>query len=355
MTRAIQGLVFVMAAHQDPFSCPISLFVPASSALKGLSQDQMRRLYYRTATSTSFKGQAQPKDARGENFYDLYQIGQRDSKYMKYPYKHAPNFNRTSCEYSREFHQLPLNKDITDEISKFVKTKQGFGRPKVQAHFDGSTKYNEDFNTGLSAEERRNAHRESYKPTVSVVGGRPPHPLRGTDKLEETHSHEHEQFFARPLELAKATKAAKPKSNIGLQAMMVPYITGYDLEFNSGKEVPFKQRRRKRCQSAPTYLAGRRDEGEKLAPDAEPAAEGSTAQANPPPRQRARPQSAGAIQKSVSTGQLEQALPRQRARPQSAIQKSSSLGHLEDDARPCPANTGARGRPVSAPSQKRAA
>jgi hypothetical protein len=313
--------------------------LPAASAMNFLTKEDMRRFYYRTETSSRFLGVKSPEDAQGENMFQIYNVGQRDSKYMKYQYKRAPNFNRKSCEYSREYVPRSLEDHaITEEISAFVKTKQGFGRAKVQAKFDAKTKYSDDFKP-MSMKEALGARPKSAKPTISIVGGRPPHPLRGTDRLEEKESSDHQTFVAHPLELARSERARPPKSNIGLRDRVVPVTTAYADEFNSGKELPLAKRRQ-RCQSAPSYIGGRRPPVEKPpwawngAQEAESAesvvdADGTLVSASAP-QKRQRPQSAGAIQSRQANS-------------------STCIGQV---AQKPPSQSGARVRPCSAPSRR---
>lgn len=310
--------------------------LPAASAMKFLTKEDVRRFYFRTQTSSTFLGQKSPQDAIGENMYDLYYVGQRDSKYMKFQYKHAPNFNRKSCEYVREFCPRSLeDHKVTEEMSAFVKTKQGFGRAKVQAKFDGQTKYSEDFKP-LSKQEALGARPKSAKPTLSIVGGRPPHPLRGTDQLEEKISSDHQTFVAHPLELAHSEKVKPPKTNLGLLDRALPPRTAYGDEFNSGKELPLAKRRQ-RCQSAPTYLGGRRPP-EKMPwswGDAQSPAESGlqadgTQTSTTAPQNRKRPQSASAIQaRQVNT--------------------NTSIGQVGQKPS---SQSGSRVRPCSAPNRR---
>mmetsp|Transcript_24384 Transcript_24384/g.39031 ORF Transcript_24384/g.39031 Transcript_24384/m.39031 type:complete len:328 (+) Transcript_24384:69-1052(+) len=315
--------------------------LPANSAMNFLSKEDVRRFYFRTQTSSTFLGLKSPEDAQGENMFDVYNVGQRDSKYMKFRYRVAPNFNRKSCEYTREFRPLSLDDHaVTEEIGAFVKRKQGFGRAKVQAKFDASTKYSEDFKP-VSKQEALGARPKSAKPTISAVDGRPPHPLRGTDQLEEKISSDHQTFIAHPLRLARAEKARPPKSNIGLLERVVPMRTAYGDEFNSGKELPHAKRRQ-RCQSAPTYLGGRRPP-EKLPwswgdpqPPEESALEIGTQVSAVAPQRLKRPQSAGAIHT------------RQPNPAASTLQVASSIQAVQKP----PSQVGTRARPSTAPSRR---
>lgn len=65
-------------------------------------------------------------------------------------------------------------------------------------------------------------------------------------------SHEHNQFGAHPLELAKAEKAKPPKANLRLVDHLVPQTTAYREEFFSEKGCPRRPLRKPvRCKSAP--------------------------------------------------------------------------------------------------------
>jgi hypothetical protein len=221
--------------------------------VSGLSKEEVRRFYFRTHSSAEFQAPQSPEEAGSENFYDIHMVGQRDSKYMKYQWKKAPLWDRSLCTHAREFQPHDLSDiAVTGQLAEVIKSKQGVGRAKTQAPFAGRTKYTDDYKI-YSKAEARGALRPSQKPVVQVDSkGRPYHPLIGTDKMEETCSHEHQQFGCHPLELAKAERAVPPKANLGLSPSMVPSSTAYREEYFTENGVPRKPLRKPvRCKSAP--------------------------------------------------------------------------------------------------------
>jgi len=231
---------------------------PAKAAMSGLSREEIQRFFYQTQQAREFLGTQAPEDAKCENFMDIHIVGQRDSKYMKYQHKHAPLLTRENCEHTRAYvgHDLS-DHAVAGEIADLVKSKQGVGRPRAQPAFCAQTKYHDDYRRFTRAEARA-AVRQGYVPIIPCTDdGRPSHPLRGTDRLEEICSHEHEQFQAHPLNLAKAEKASAPKASLGPVAdnrpNLVALSTAYREEFFSEKGVPRRPLRKPtRCKSAPT-------------------------------------------------------------------------------------------------------
>lgn len=227
--------------------------------LKGITREEIQRLFYKTQTKDVYTdpgtqgGGGLIEDAKGENFMDIHIVGQRDSKYMKYQHKHAPLITRTACESVRAYKPHDLSGgSVNAEIADLVKSKQGVGRPTVHPRFDAVTKYTDDFRK-YSKREARSAIREGYVPIIPCTDdGRPSHPLRGTDRMEEVCSHEHALFRAHPLDLAKAEKAIAPKPTLGPVSHMVPLTSAYREEFFSDKGVPrIYKRKPTRCKSAP--------------------------------------------------------------------------------------------------------
>jgi hypothetical protein len=226
---------------------------PAKAALADLSQEDIRRFFYQTQTSSEFQAPAVTEDALWENFLSIHMIGRRDSKYMKYQYKQAPLCQRTLCEHTRAYHPHDISDHaVTGQLANEIKLKQGVGRSKVKVPFAGVTKYADDYKK-YSREQARGAKRPSAKPVYPTNDfGIPYHPLLGSEKLEETVSHEHKQFRAHPLELAKAEKAKPPKANLRLVDHLVPQTTAYREEFFSEKGCPRRPLRKPvRCKSAP--------------------------------------------------------------------------------------------------------
>lgn len=347
-------------SHLDPQKSSLRT-TPAKGAFQkcGLSSEDMRRFFYQTHTSATFLGTQNPEDAGCENFYDIHQVGQRDSKYMKYQFKRAPNWDRSLCEHTRSYTPHDISdKGITDDLAECIKSKQGVGRPKTQPAFSAVTKYTDDYKRP-SRDQARTAVRAPYKPVIPVdEKGRPYHPLCG-DKLLEIMSHEHAHYNPHPLDLAKAEKAAKPDNNLGPvvnELLGLPMTTAYREEYFSEKGVPRRPLRKPiRCKSAPAmrgpietlpnWMRQAAATGNGWAdsrvvprpPLAVPSASSAGSQCRP------RPASAGALGKSKALDRCPSA---GRLRPPSAVAKmESNPQRLQSEGAPArvqrPASAGA--------------
>jgi len=329
-TRAYWGFVSAPMAP-DPYVSSVRL-IPAPGAMAHLSKEEVCRFFYKTSTSAQFQGAQAPEDALCENLRDIHEVGRRDSKYMKYQSRQAPLWDRSLCEHTRAYHAHDLSGGkVTAECADLIKSKQGVGRAKTQPAFDAKTKYTDDFK-GFSRAQARGAKREPYIPIIPCDDqGRPSHPLRGTDRMEETCSHEHQLFIIHPLELAKATKAVAPPANIGPVADCRPHLvaqtTAYREEFFSDKGCPRRPLRKPtRCKSAPTLRGPAKDFPRWMRQSVETGCgigggnwAASRVQPQPPLSgstvSRARPVSASAIGRSSA---LERQSSVSRARPPSA-------------------------------------
>lgn len=316
-------------APADAHSSNLRL-TPAKSAMDCLSKEEVQRFFFKTAMKAQFTPPDWTPDAGCENFLDVHMIGRKDSKYMKYQNRTAPLCDRTLCEHTRAYIPHDLSDfSVTKEMATFVKSKQGVGRPNVTHPLDGNTRYTEEFKK-FSKKQARSAIRETYVPVVSCTDdGRPSHPLRGTDRLEEKRSRGHLDYGPHPLELAKAEQAAAPKETLGPVGRLLPPSTAYREEFFHEKGVPRTVLRKPiRCKSAPTlrgpleayprWMRSQVAEGtgwaeSRVTPEPPQPMNGSA----PSKPHRSRPVSAGAIgsnsrllDKQESTGQ---------ARPPSAV------------------------------------
>jgi len=308
------------------YDCQVRL-TPAKTAMAGLSREEIQRYFYMTQQKREFLGTQATEDAKCENFMDIHIVGQRDSKYMKYQHKHAPLLTRDNCEQTRAYVEHDLSaKAVTEEIADLVKSKQGVGRTKTQPAFDAQTKYHDDYRR-FTKTEGRSAVRQPYVPIIPCTDdGRPSHPLRGTDRLEETCSHERELYQPHPLHLAKAEKAKIPEASLGPvvdnRPNLVALSTAYREDFFSEKGVSRRPLRKPtRCKSAPTlrgpiqalpnWMREAVASGENWSASRVVARHPGLAEALPSDQRQRRPASAGAISSQRPSGV--------RARPPSAV------------------------------------
>eukprot|EP00928_Gymnodinium_smaydae_P003254 TRINITY_DN11166_c0_g1_i2.p1 TRINITY_DN11166_c0_g1~~TRINITY_DN11166_c0_g1_i2.p1 ORF type:complete len:351 (+),score=77.34 TRINITY_DN11166_c0_g1_i2:68-1054(+) len=297
--------------------------LPCASSMASLRPEEVKKLYFRTTSGMEFAGLAPPKGSEAENMVDVHCIGQRSGKYMRYKLKCAPLHDRGSCMYTQDFVKRPLGDSATcTKLAAEIKAKQqSGGQGTSKARFQGQTKYSEDFR-GLSAEQVLAAQQKSAKPDACADSGA----LRPSAGLLEKKSVTHE-IFQRPAELARAMRAAKPRTNL-----MVPR-KGTFLSNRTAYRDQFGPPSRPQSQPAPT-----RSSRALAAPATAEEAANTPAAARP--------------RRSASAGAVRQAPAPAAARP------SSSAARAHGSPRPAmasqPAVAPARAaRAASAPSARR--
>lgn len=227
----------------------------------------MQKLYFRTTTGACFNARKTALKPQGENFNDVHYIGQRVGKYMGYQLKSAPLLDRTSCEYNRDYIELPLDDIVITrqmaEANKGRVNSNALGGSA--APFDHVTKYKDDFKPP-SRKEARGAIGTSAKPKACRTSMLP------SGELLEKWSFSH-QVFGAPHRLTPSERAVPPKSNLGPLQRYGPITTAYQEQFTPPITPADRHQEKPRCSSAPAGgRSGRRkDQGGGDAADAAPA------------------------------------------------------------------------------------
>mmetsp|Transcript_58833 Transcript_58833/g.140291 ORF Transcript_58833/g.140291 Transcript_58833/m.140291 type:complete len:315 (-) Transcript_58833:16-960(-) len=270
-----------------------------------LSAEEAKKLCYTTTSSSDFR---HPKPAPGsaaESFKHLHWIGHRSGKYMQYPQKRAPYFQRTSCHYTMEFGPKPMSDLIGDREIMALNKQSHMDGPKalMGAKMDGTSKYSTDFRP-FTAEEVRKARPGSAKPAQGK--------WKSSGKLYETKSMAHEHFGDITVSF-NSGQVLKPESTLGkikpgwAMSPMLP-TTHYTEEFSSKNTVAGKQKMR--CQSAPAGGRRRHHAEQEVVTKTSPAGFAEEDQ-----RRKRRPTSAAAIASKIGARHEEVALDKLSAVP----------------------------------------
>ncbi|CAE8711265.1 unnamed protein product, partial [Polarella glacialis] len=161
-----------MPRGNDSFGVFIS-----QTAVATLSKDDINRLTYATTTGNTFCGsQISPEDRdKNESFMEVYSTGRRATKYMGYPMKKAPNFDRSSSRYYSEYVAFPLGDSKANNASAKNYKEAGSSRARNGGKLDGRTSYMQEFGNKLTTEQMENAKGISAEPlqdTLKVVSGK---------------------------------------------------------------------------------------------------------------------------------------------------------------------------------------
>lgn len=185
-------------------------YLPSQSSQKHLSAEDLRRAFYQTTNDAELRGKQIPTESRGENMIDVYNIGRKDSKYMRYQIKRAPLIDRNSCQYNWDYTAMPLNGlSTTKAIARESKSKsQNAGAASRAFKFGGHvSRYKEEFK-GFTGEQTAEARPGSARPPA----GRSAMPK---GDLQENVSHEQETFKQLPKDAwCKGSKVSAPMNHL---------------------------------------------------------------------------------------------------------------------------------------------
>lgn len=215
-------------------------------ALAAVSKEEAVDMYFQTTFSKSYLGRKVPPETL-ENFLDVHFLGQRPSKYMQYQQKTAPLLARDSCNYTRDYVEMPLgDAPITKSLAKNFKERGRMSRgANTAAKFDGESKYTSDFQPP-TREQARAARPESAKPKAQRTSTLP------SGKLLEVQSLTHTNFGF-PYRLTPTDKAVPPQPNLFVSTVR---LAAPRTCYQEAYATP-KTRTLRRCSSAPS--GGRRD------------------------------------------------------------------------------------------------
>lgn len=202
-------------------------YLPSQSSQKHLSAEDVRRAFYQTTNDALLCGKQAPTESRGENMIDVYNIGRKDSKYMRYQVNRAPLIDRNSCQYTWDYTAMPLDGlSTTKAIAMESKSKsQNAGAASRAFKFGGHiSRYNEEFK-GFSAEQTAEARPSSARPPV----GRSAMP---SGDLKENVSHEQETFKQLPKDAwCKGSKFSAPRNHLQVGNFTLQSKTCYQEKF----------------------------------------------------------------------------------------------------------------------------
>eukprot|EP00933_Yihiella_yeosuensis_P053037 TRINITY_DN51198_c0_g1_i1.p1 TRINITY_DN51198_c0_g1~~TRINITY_DN51198_c0_g1_i1.p1 ORF type:complete len:281 (-),score=56.38 TRINITY_DN51198_c0_g1_i1:105-875(-) len=185
--------------------------LPGPTAIKGVAQEDLIRLTYRTTYSTGVAGRIPAAEDKGENFSNVHAIGRKDTKYMKFQKSTAPLLDRSACSQRRDFVELPLGDNVVNNAlaASFAGGLKA-GKKGLKVEFSSATAYSENF-AGYDPERTAGAKQKSAK----VKNGRTS-TITGMTDLMETKPLSHSSFRAPNAELAKAAEIVLAKPNLGL-------------------------------------------------------------------------------------------------------------------------------------------
>ncbi|CAE7491030.1 unnamed protein product, partial [Symbiodinium sp. CCMP2592] len=172
---------------------------------------ERRGLTYSTTTGSSY-GWLRPmeKEQYSENFQEIFDIGQRRTKYMGVQLRQAPLLDRSSCIYSTDFARKPLGDHIENgKMAAIFKSGSAAIRNKFPTPSSKST-YAEEVCLPLTTEERLAARLPPAAARSATIGA------NGARSVYTT-SLAHETYQAHP-EIGMSLSAAdiRPKDCLGV-------------------------------------------------------------------------------------------------------------------------------------------
>ncbi|CAK9046283.1 unnamed protein product [Durusdinium trenchii] len=104
------------------------------AAVAAQSREDLLRLTYTTTTGSSYLGKQFERGERPESFQEIFEVGQRRTKYLGVPLRLAPLLDRSSCNYTMDFAKKPLGDHLQNShMAKHFKagTKPQNGLPNL--------------------------------------------------------------------------------------------------------------------------------------------------------------------------------------------------------------------------------
>merc|ERR1719343_378893 len=147
---------------------------PGNTAVKSVSQTDLRRLTYGTTYKTGVPGKVHGEDDKWENFIDLHGVGRRDTRYMKFQKMKAPLLDRSACTNRQDFVALPLGDNIINsELAENFKGNVNAGKGGLDVSAQHKSTYTAEHGS-LSPDQFRTAKARSMKPkstrTATISG-----------------------------------------------------------------------------------------------------------------------------------------------------------------------------------------
>jgi len=157
-------LIAVCGVAAMPSNESFGCFVSQAAVRTTLGPEDLKRLCFSTTNEGDFRGRPLEPDGQMENMSGVRELGKKSNKYMSYPEKRVPNFDRRSCSYSQDFWKKPFG---DNEVNKFAHNQlreMGTCGSITTASLPFSrTTHAEDFRQ-LQADQIRNARQKSQVP-----------------------------------------------------------------------------------------------------------------------------------------------------------------------------------------------
>merc|ERR1719330_1296493 len=184
---------------------------PGNSAIRSVSQADLRRLTYGTSYGTGVPGKVSREEDKWENFIDLHGVGRRDTKYMKFQKMTAPLLDRSACTGARDFVELPIGDNVINaELAENFKSNVNAGKSGLDVSAKHKSTYAAEHGT-FSPTQARTAKQRSMKPKSTRTST-----ITGMTDLLETKATSHVAHAAPDASLAKAAEIVLAKPNLNL-------------------------------------------------------------------------------------------------------------------------------------------
>ncbi|OLP95578.1 hypothetical protein AK812_SmicGene22280 [Symbiodinium microadriaticum] len=158
------------------------------SAVAAQGKEDLMRLTYSTTTGSSY-GWLRPmeKEQYSENFQEIFDIGQRRTKYMGVQLRQAPLLDRSSCIYSTDFARKPLGDHVENgKMAAIFKSGSAAIRNKFPTPSSKST-YAEEVCLPLTTEERLAARLPPAAARSATIGANGARSVYTTSLAHETY------------------------------------------------------------------------------------------------------------------------------------------------------------------------
>jgi len=237
---------------------------PSLDHVRDVGPGEVKKLFFQTTSGDVHSGQTQRIADRAESFGDILNMGQKDSKYMRYQGRKAPLVDRGACKYTQDFTPKPLGDHACNR--ELAITFRGPSKHGAPCAFDATSSYAEHF--------PRHSHarmKQALLPSQNPNPGRT-QTLNGSgDGMLEKSSSSHSTFCKPHEGMKPSCDAFRPSGNITVGGFG-SFRSQYGHDFGAS-ECAAQQRsnagRAKRPQTAPasrTLASDARRSGERRLP-----------------------------------------------------------------------------------------
>eukprot|EP00418_Pyrodinium_bahamense_P046821 CAMPEP_0179191028 /NCGR_PEP_ID=MMETSP0796-20121207/94873_1 /TAXON_ID=73915 /ORGANISM="Pyrodinium bahamense, Strain pbaha01" /LENGTH=258 /DNA_ID=CAMNT_0020895235 /DNA_START=144 /DNA_END=920 /DNA_ORIENTATION=+ len=205
---------------------------PGQTAVSSVSQEDLKKLTYRTAYKHGTPGRMMSEEDKWENFSDVHGIGQKDTKYIRFQKNTAPLLDRSACSSTRDFIAKPLgDNQINAQLAESFKANTFTSKKGLDVSAQQNSCYSAEF-VQYPTERMVSAKQKSFKPRQGRT-----QPLSSITHLMETHSASQLEYVPPHAELAKAAEILLMRPNLGLSGSWGsgPPKSSYGRDFNGGR------------------------------------------------------------------------------------------------------------------------